>query len=512
MLLINPLRILPSLLVGLAGLLFVGGFSPTSFLWGGLAVLGSVGYAVLRWATFTYRIADDRLELTQALISRSVRTIPLERVRGVDIATPPLHRLLGLAVLRIDTGASGGQQQEGELDALSVAEAERLREILLRRIPPAARQAPDQAAGAAPAAGAPDAAPAVRVHARVPRAWLRYGPLSGAYLLTPFALVGGALGAVFQLGQELGLDERALWGVGEWLWARPVLLAGAAVALVLAMPLLGGAVYAVFNWDFTLLTRGDHLVAERGLLTRRSVSLERRRVRGYEVVDGLVERWSGVVRAWAIVTGLGDAGTRGQLLPVVPRAFALPVLAEAVWPFTAPPAAHPPAAFRRRLFRAVAPWAALAVVAFALGWHVAGTAAAVLAGLGVPLARDRYRSLGHAYDGVRLSVRSGALRRVQAVVARDAVVGWTVRQTWFQRRAGVLTVIAGVGAGSGGYAAVDAGEEQGIAFAARVSPAWLGPFLVAGRSPQAAPGPGGPGEPGGADGRRDVTRYDARRT
>lgn len=495
-LLIDPLRVLPSLLVPLAGVLFVGGFSPSSFFWAGLAVLGSVGYAVVRWLTFTYRVVDDRLELTRALISRSVRTIPLERVRGVDITTPPLHRLLGIAVLRVDTGASGGQEQEGELNALSVAEAERLKEVLLRRAPLVAHQAPEgpERPGESREQAGPPAPPAERVHARIPRAWLRYGPLSGAYLLTPFALAGGAVGVVFQAGRELRIDERVLWGVGEWLWERPVLLVVAAVALVLAMPIAGGVMYAVFNWDFTLLARNGYLLAERGLFTRRSVSLERRRVRGYELVDGIVERWAGAVRAWAIVTGLGDAAGRGQLLPVVPRAFALPVLAEAVWPFTAPLTPHPPAARRRRLFRAVAPWAAVAAVAFVLGWYAVGALAVLLAGLGVPLALDRYRSLGHAYDGVRLSVRSGSLRRAQAVIEREAVVGWTVRQTWFQRRAGVLTVIAGVGAGSGGYAAVDAGERQGVAFAARVSPAWLGPFLTAG-GPSGAEGPaGGPEE------------------
>ncbi|MFD0665161.1 PH domain-containing protein [Thermocatellispora tengchongensis] len=74
-------------------------------------------------------------------------------------------------------------------------------------------------------------------------------------------------------------------------------------------------------------------------------------------------------------------------------------------------------------------------------------------------------------------MRSGALRRAQAVVERRAVVGWTLKQTWFQRRAGVLTVIAGVGAGVGGYEAVDVSEADGPAFAAEVTPDWIAPFM-----------------------------------
>ncbi|RCG30704.1 hypothetical protein DQ384_14925 [Sphaerisporangium album] len=468
---------LPSLFLPLAGVLFVGGFSPSSFIWALLAVVGSVGYAAVRWATFTYRVAGDRLELTRSLVSRSVKTIPLDRVRGVDVTTPPLHRLFGLAVVRVDTGASGSGKQEGELDGVPLPEAERLREILLRRSRTVRGDEPGAvAAGAAPAG--PSAVPVrERVYVRVPWYWLLYGPLSGAFLFAPFVLAGGAVGLVFQWGNELGFGDDLPIAVGEWLWQRPIVLVLIAVMLVLAMPVAGGVMYAVFNWNFTLLRRDSSLVAERGLVTRRSVALEHARIRGYEIADGLLERRAHVVRLWAIVTGLGDSRTRGQLLPVTPRKFATKVAADAIGPFEAGLRPHPAAARRRRVFRAVAPGVVLAAVAFAFGWVWAGLVALAAAALGVALGLDRYRSLGHGYDGARLSVRSGSLPRSQAVVERRAVVGWTVRQTWFQRRASVLTVVAGVGAGSGGYPAIDTGEEQGLRFAAEVTPEWITPFL-----------------------------------
>ncbi|MEU8271161.1 PH domain-containing protein [Sphaerisporangium sp. NPDC049002] len=484
-LLIDPVRMLPSLVLPLVGVLFVGGFSLSSFVWAMLAVVGSVGYAAVRWATFTYQIVGDRLELTRSLVSRSVRTIPLERVRGVDVTTPPLHRLFSLAVIRIDTGASGGGKQEGELDGVPLPEAERLRHILLRRTGNVRQEghAETAGAGAGPASSAThtttsSAAVEERVYVRVPWYWLLYGPLSGAFLLTPFALLGGAVGLAFQWGSEFGVSERVAITLGEWLWDRPILLVLAGLLLVMAMPVAGGVMYAVFNWNFTLRRRGSSLVAERGLVTRRSVALEHRRIRGYEIAQGLLERRARVVRLWAIVTGLGDSRTRGQLLPVVPRGFAMKIAAEAVGPMEAELRPHPPKARQRRLFRAVAPGVAVSVAAFLLGWSWIGVLALVVAALGVPLGLDRYHSLGHAYDGARLSVRSGSLPRSQAVVERRAVVGWTVRQTWFQRRSGVLTVIAGVGAGSGGYAAIDTGEEQGVRFAAEVTPEWLAPFTT----------------------------------
>ncbi|MFI6482057.1 PH domain-containing protein [Nonomuraea sp. NPDC050663] len=457
-LLIDPVRMVPSLLLPLLGVLFAGGFSPVSYGWAAAGLGGGVVFAVVRWLTFTYAIVGDRLELRRSLISRSVKTIPLERIRGVDIASPPLLRIFGLAVLKIDTGATG---QEGELNGVTLAEAERLKAVLLRQQHAAPAQAQD-------------------VLFKLPRRWLLYGPLSGAYLLTPFALAGGAIGLAFQIGEELGLGRQAL-RAGRELVNHPDLLILAILVLVVLMPIAGGIMYALFAWDFTLRSREGHLVAERGLLTRRSVSLESARVRGYESVDALAERWAGVVRVWAIVTGLGDSQTRGQLLPDVPRAVAADLTARAVGPYTGPLIAHPPVARQRRLFRAVAPWLALALAWAVLAppaWPGLVLASLALAGLGVPLGLDRYRSLGHGYDGARLSVRSGSLRRSQAVVERRAVVGWRLRQTVFQRRSGVLTVIAGVGAGRGGYHAVDVSREQAVAFTRTVTPEWVAPFLV----------------------------------
>ncbi|MFI7614985.1 PH domain-containing protein [Nonomuraea terrae] len=475
MLLIDPVRMLPSLLLPLIGVLFVGGFSPRSYAWAAAGVVGAVVVAFVRWATFTYEIIGDSLETKRSLISRSIRTIPLERIRGVDVSTPPMHRLLGLAVLKIDTGASGGDE-EAKLDGVTLAEAERLKSLLLRR---AGRPEAHAQETAAPAG--PREQPIISV----PRKWLLYGPLSGAYLLTPFAFIGGAVGLAFQWGDELGFRQDTAWSAGEWLWEHPYLLLAVALLLVLAMPVTGGLMYAIFNWNFQLKRRDGYLVAERGLINRRSVSLESQRVRGYEIVDGLAERWAGVVRVWAIVTGLGDSETRGQLLPDVPRGVAYQVAADAIGPYRSELRRHPPVARRRRLFRAVFPWLVVASASAAAAWATGATLWWVLlvltlflAALGVPLGLDRYASLGHGYDGVRVSVRSGSLRRAQAVIERRAVVGWRLRQTWFQRRAGVLTLIAGVGAGKGGYSAIDVSEAQAADFPAEVTPEWLTPFLA----------------------------------
>jgi putative membrane protein len=56
-----------------------------------------------------------------------------------------------------------------------------------------------------------------------------------------------------------------------------------------------------------------------------------------------------------------------------------------------------------------------------------------------------------------------------------------VRQSFFQRRAGLATVTACVGAGSGGYAALDMDAGEVAAFAETASARWASAFRVDGR-------------------------------
>src|SRR5206468_2024095 len=144
-----------------------------------VVVLGLV-HSGASWATFTYAVYDDRIELRRQFIGRSAKMIPLDRIRGVDITRGLRHRLLGVAVVHIDA-AAGGHGQDAVLDAVSQAEAERLRMLLLADTPEA---------------------PAVSrvVYARATHRWFLYAPFSGAYLLTPFALIGSVIGTLYNVG------------------------------------------------------------------------------------------------------------------------------------------------------------------------------------------------------------------------------------------------------------------------------------------------------------------------
>ncbi|MDQ3504363.1 MAG: hypothetical protein M3446_01485, partial [Actinomycetota bacterium] len=178
-----------------------------------------------------------------------------------------------------------------------------------------------------------------------------------------------------------------------------------------------------------------------------------------------------------LITGVSNANSRSQLLPLGPRSEAVAVAERAVRSFDAPLRRHPVAALRRRLVRSVLPGAWVLAAGLLSGVLAVTIVGAMLTLLGIPLGIDRYRALGHATDGGAFAVRSGSLVRQTTVLERRAVVGWKIQQSFFQKRAGVSTVTALVGAGVGAYSALDAASSDGLDLAASNGGRWARELL-----------------------------------
>jgi putative membrane protein len=102
----------------------------------------------------------------------------------------------------------------------------------------------------------------------------------------------------------------------------------------------------------------------------------------------------------------------------------------------------------------------------------------VLLPIGAALAYDRYRSLGHALVGRILVTRLGSLVRRRSMVACDGIIGWNLRQSFFQRRAGLATLVATTAAGRQRYAVEDVPLDEAVHVADRALPDLVAPFLV----------------------------------
>ncbi len=89
-----------------------------------LAVI--VGVTALVWSRFTYHIGPKDIRIKSGLISRNNRSIPFDRIQDVSLEQKLVSRILGLATVKLETGASAGE--DGKLDALALVDAEALRD------------------------------------------------------------------------------------------------------------------------------------------------------------------------------------------------------------------------------------------------------------------------------------------------------------------------------------------------------------------------------------------------
>ncbi len=420
--------------------------------------------AVLAWSRFRYRVAAGRLELRSGVVSRNVRTIPLDRVRGLVVTAPFLHRLLGLVKVEVEAAAGGGSKAEFSLPAVSVAQAEELRAAVLGA--PSAQEQEDEAAP---------------LYRATPGQLALAGVTSLSYLLAPAA----AVGVIANLADDLpgGLLERASQAAADRAPTDALgigLVAAAAALLVLAFAAAGSL---LVDWRFTLVDEGERLRAVRGLLTRRTVVLDRDRIRGADVRDTPLRRPFGLVSVTAIAAGVrGQSG--GTTLAPALSATAATALLRAVDPAAPDPAApltaHPVAGRRRRLVRALPlPLVLLALaVALVSAWGIG--AALVLTALGVVLALDRHRQLGHAFDGRRLVLRGGSLRRRWSEVDPAGAVAFELRSSPGQRRADLCTLVVHLGQGAGSRHALDVGGGQAAALLRALDPPLLEPLVASG--------------------------------
>jgi putative membrane protein len=427
------------------------------------ALFVGVPLAVLAWWRFTYRIAGARLEVRSGVVSRTTRVVPLDRIRGVDVTAPFLHRLLGLVKVEIEAAAGGGNKAELSLPAVSRAEADLLRDSLLARVVgETAEQAPPT------------------LYRATPRLLVLGGLTSGRYLLAPAAVVG----IVLNLADDLpgNLFERVADETADRAPTDPAGIAAVAVGVILLVLGFAAAGSLLVDWDFTLHDEGERLTATRGLLTRRTVSIDRERVRGLDVRDTPLRRPLQLVGVTAIAGGVRGSGGRTTLAPVIGTVEAVSLL-RSVDAQAPDPAArlhmHPRSALPRRLWRALPLPLVAAVVSALLGWWWVAAVSLGLTAAAVPLALDRYRQLGHRFDGRRVVLRGGSLLRRWSELDPKGIVAFELRRSPGQRRAGLGTLVVHLGEGAGSRRALDLGTDQARELLPRLHPRLFEPLLPA---------------------------------
>ncbi len=84
-----------------------------------------LAFAITRYLTLRFRLAGGELQVRSGIFFKSSRTVPVNRIQNIDLVQNVMHRIFGVAEVRVETAS--GKEPEAVLQVLSLADVESLR-------------------------------------------------------------------------------------------------------------------------------------------------------------------------------------------------------------------------------------------------------------------------------------------------------------------------------------------------------------------------------------------------
>lgn len=419
-----------------------------------IAILLVVGSAIfsfisllLRWLKLEYRVGAHEIRIDSGWLSRTSRAIPFDRVTDVDLEQGPIHRLFGLARVKLETGASaGGKEEEGVLHTISLERAEALREHIRVR----------KGLSPAKAAGVAAAEETTPIYAMDTRRVLTAGLFNFS-----LAVIAGLFGVTQTMGDALGFDpfERQFWidllarsdPLTQLVMAHQIVAAIAGTIVLVTLGIGTGLVRTMLReYGFRLDRTETGFRRRRGLLTLTDVSIPAKRVQAALLGSGPIRRrfdW------WELkLQSLSQDGGRGDhvVAPLARPQEAEQILGSLQWPVQPASSRWRPVsrAFFIAFIGILVPATLLTIVAIpfvgpiGLLW-LAGAAVAIC------MRWFDWKHTRYALDGGSLFIETGWWRHRRSIVPIRKIQSIDLSESWWSRTFNICTLRLGVAGGSG---------------------------------------------------------------
>lgn len=446
-------------------------FAAVAFAAVGAAIVISIAVAWLNWWFFRFGVVGGDLLILQGVVVKKRRAIPLARVQGVDIRADIMSRILGLADIVVQTAGGGDGEAEARIGSIPLSDAEGLRGALLHSreavsvSDAAAAVGPDPGGRMSDLRGVFGGRETGRVETsaeyRLPLGRLM---LAGATSNAVFVVLAASAAFIFEGLDLLGANLLAQTPSSDFDVTPLFALAGAAGGVLLFL----GAVAVVVARDFGFIARraGARIETESGLLERRMTSMPVSRIQAVRVEATPLRRLLGFAAVHVDTAGFGatseeQSSLAPSLLPLVRTSEVRPLLHSLL-----PEAAAFPTTKRlpRRALRffvlvpslvTIVSVSAVGSTLLAVGLNVVPDsrftalgpllfATTLIGATGWTALHGvlRWRRTEYGADSRALAVQNGALGVSNARLPRTRIQSLTIRQTPFQRRAGLATLVA----------------------------------------------------------------------
>jgi len=417
---------------GLLFLVFASGDSYSA--WFMLAFVPAVSISLVRYFTLRYDLTAEHVVVREGLVFKSIRHIPFSRIQNIDTTQNPLHRLFGVAEVRLET--AGGREPEAVFRVLSLDSLEVIRKGVF--------------AGRNGLAGALDPVQVGSAQRQTPffrMGWLNIA-LFGLLSQKGLALLAGLVFLMWEfelwskIQQALPFDpEEASKSVtvGGWIFSG--------LGLVLLLQVLTLAWSFLTLHGFRILRTEEGLSTYCGLWIKQSATLPRHRIHFLSIREGLLSRWLGRLSIQAATAG-GDLNAEEQisrkwLIPLTHKTQLDAILRE-VQPELELSHVDWTRVHPRALGRMLRRWWVLSLapcIVLGLQLPLAGVISyAVIGLLGSWGMAIRAKHLGYALGKSAILVRDGILTRERNAVRYSKIQSISVRQNPFDRRARMATL------------------------------------------------------------------------
>lgn len=405
-----------------------------------------LGVQIFKYVTLRYRFDRDELVVKKGLVFRNERHIPFGRIQNVDLVQNPLHRLLKVAQVRIETAS--GTRPEAVLSVLSMTAVHEMRRRIF-----------DEHAA--------DAVPEVKPGAPEPLVQVSFGELVLLGIISNRAAPLLAIGMGFLW--ELNIFERVelVDDAVPYLEQIPVagqVAGGVLVAgLIITLLFLLSVAWTIIRlYGFKLIPVGDDMRLECGLFTRRAATIPRGRIQLICIRETIVHRWLGYVTIRIETAGGSGSDDDSEqaisqkwFVPLIAKTRVASLLDRLGLPLDAGRAHwQPPAAGARRrlLARRMLAAALVGAVAGVVSGGWGALALLVLLPLAVIHGCATAANLAWARTEHGLYFRSGVLSRKVSATFFEKVQTVMSLQSPFDRRHGHARLIVDTaGAGAAGH-------------------------------------------------------------
>lgn len=285
--------------------LVFAGRGDRSDLWGLIAVGVLVVASLAEYFTYRYTLRGDGIRIRSGWLHRSLREIPFARIHNVNLRQSLLHRLFGVAEVRLE--AAGGIKPEAQMRVLRMDQALALEALVRQR-------------------GQADAT-AVEAERAPPLLTLSTGELVRLGLISNrgMLVVAAAFGAFAQTGDDVFGVLMKRWGKAVTGWLTdfagahahddPLVIGLGAATLVLAalaLVRLLSVLLAILQFHgFALRDEDGRISVERGLLARSRSSAKRHRIQAWSLREGVLHRGFRR-RSLRVDTAAGQRGAQEQ--------------------------------------------------------------------------------------------------------------------------------------------------------------------------------------------------------